>query len=114
MTINIFVLKGDLNAKIVVVRFFFCRVYMHFVCFDSLRPSQQNFSHVGTCLNILSINEKLPASKFQYFGKYIKQLFGYCFIHVSGHRQTGLKGQFNEPWNYGAREAHAFYVFLQF
>ena len=32
MTINIFVLKGDLNGKIVVVRFFFCRVY---VCFCS-------------------------------------------------------------------------------
>ena len=28
MTINIFVLKGDLNGKIVVVRFFFCRVYI--------------------------------------------------------------------------------------
>ena len=27
MTINIFVLKGDLNEKIVVVRFFFCGVY---------------------------------------------------------------------------------------
>ena len=27
MIINIFVLKGDLNGKIVVVRFFFCRVY---------------------------------------------------------------------------------------
>ena len=27
MTINIFVLKGDLNGKMVVVRFFFCRVY---------------------------------------------------------------------------------------
>ena len=27
MTINIFVLKGDLNGEIVVVRFFFCRVY---------------------------------------------------------------------------------------
>ena len=27
MTINIFVLKGDLNGKIVVVHFFFCRVY---------------------------------------------------------------------------------------
>ena len=26
MTIDIFVLKGDLNGKIVVVRFFFCRV----------------------------------------------------------------------------------------
>ena len=28
MTINIFVLKGDLNGKIVVVRFFFCWVYI--------------------------------------------------------------------------------------
>ena len=28
MTINIFVLKGDLNGKIVVVRFFFWRVYV--------------------------------------------------------------------------------------
>ena len=31
MTINIFVLKGDLNGKIVMVRFFFCRVYIHTV-----------------------------------------------------------------------------------
>ena len=29
MTINIFVLKGDLNGKIVVVRFFFCWVYVY-------------------------------------------------------------------------------------
>ena len=28
MTINIFALKGDLNEKIAVVRFFFCRVYL--------------------------------------------------------------------------------------
>ena len=28
MTINIFVLKGNLNEKIVMVRFFFCRVYI--------------------------------------------------------------------------------------
>ena len=31
MTINNFILKGDLNGKIVVVRFFFCRVYMDLV-----------------------------------------------------------------------------------
>ena len=30
MTINIFVLKGDLNGKIVVVHFIFCRVYNKF------------------------------------------------------------------------------------
>ena len=41
--------------------------------------------------NILSVNEKLPASKFQYFGKYIIQLFGYCYDHVSGQSQTGLE-----------------------
>ena len=28
MIINIFVLKGDLNEKIVLVCFFFCRVYL--------------------------------------------------------------------------------------
>ena len=41
--------------------------------------------------NIISVNEKLPASKFQYFGKYIIQLFGYCYDHVSGQSQTGLE-----------------------
>ena len=30
MIINISVLKGELNGKIVVVRFFFCRVYYDF------------------------------------------------------------------------------------
>ena len=42
-------------------------------------------------LNILSVNEKLPVSKFQYFGKYIIQLFGYCYVHFSGQRQAGLE-----------------------
>ena len=42
-------------------------------------------------VSILNVNEKLPASKFQYFGKYKIQLFGYCYVHVSGQRQTGLK-----------------------
>ena len=42
-------------------------------------------------LYILNVNEKLPASKFQYFGKYKKQLFSYCYVHVSGQRQTGLE-----------------------
>ena len=31
MTINIFVFKGDLNGKIVVVRFFFCWVYINII-----------------------------------------------------------------------------------
>ena len=41
--------------------------------------------------NILSVNEKLPVSKFRYFGKYIIQLFGYCYVYVSGQRQSGLE-----------------------
>ena len=43
------------------------------------------------CLYILSVYEKLPALKFQYFGKYIIQIFGYYYVHVSGKRQTGLE-----------------------
>ena len=40
---------------------------------------------------ILSVNEKLPVLKFRYFGKYIIQLFGYCWVHVSGQRQACLE-----------------------
>ena len=40
---------------------------------------------------ILSVNEKLPASKFDYYGKYIIHLFGYRYVYVSGQRQTGLE-----------------------
>ena len=40
---------------------------------------------------ILGVNEKLPVSKFQYFGKYIIQLFGYCYVYVPGQRQAGLE-----------------------
>ena len=35
---------------------------------------------------ILSVSEKLPVSKFRYFGKYIIQLYGYFYINVSGQR----------------------------
>ena len=35
---------------------------------------------------ILNVIEKLPATKFQYFGKNKIQLFGYCYVHVSGQR----------------------------
>ena len=42
-------------------------------------------------LDILNVNEKLPVSKFRYFGKYIIQLSGYFYVHVSGQQQTGLK-----------------------
>ena len=51
------------------------------------------FDNVTTNLkNILSANEKLPVSKFRYFGKYIIQLFGFCYVHVSGQQQTCLEG----------------------
>ena len=40
---------------------------------------------------ILSVNEKLPVSKFRYLGKYKTQLDGYFCIHVCGQRQTGLE-----------------------
>ena len=40
---------------------------------------------------ILNVNEKLPVSKFRYFGKYLMQLFGYYYVHVSGQRQAGLE-----------------------
>ena len=41
--------------------------------------------------NILSVSEKIPVSKFRYFGKYIIQLYGYFNVHVSGQRQTVLE-----------------------
>ena len=40
---------------------------------------------------ILSVNEKLPVSKFRYFGKYIIQLFGQSYVHVSYQQQAGLE-----------------------
>ena len=42
-------------------------------------------------LYILSVNEKLPVPKFRYFGKYMIQLFGYCYVHVSGQRHSDFE-----------------------
>ena len=42
-------------------------------------------------INKLSVSEKLPVSKFQYFGKYIMQLYSYFYVHVSGQGRTGLE-----------------------
>ena len=33
---------------------------------------------------ILSVSEKLPVPKCPYFGKYIIQLYGFFYVHVSG------------------------------
>ena len=46
---------------------------------------------------ILSVNEKLPVSKFRCFGKYIIQVDGYLYVHVSGQRQTGLEKKKTVP-----------------
>ena len=60
----------------------------------TLIMEQGDFALMASYLgrHILSINEKLPVSKFRYFGKYIIQLFGYCYIHVSGQQHAGLEG----------------------
>ena len=40
---------------------------------------------------ILSVNEKLPDRNLDISDIYLIQLFGYCYVHVSGHRQAGLE-----------------------
>ena len=59
------------------------------IMFVKLCASNNMHSYEGG--TILSVNEKLPVSKFRYFGKYIMQLFGYCYVHVSGQRQADLE-----------------------
>ena len=39
----------------------------------------------------VAVDEKLPVSKFRYFGKYIIQLDGYFCIYVSDQPWTGLE-----------------------
>ena len=55
----------------------------------SLYPSEAPIRQIQ---DILSVNEKLPVSKFRYFGKYIIQVFGYCKVHVSGQRHDSYTG----------------------
>ena len=72
MTINIFVLKGDLNGKIVVVRFFFCRVYkllgkaLHVFSFPQLKHVEGKFNntYVGSS-QIRQDNSKLALIPYQ-------------------------------------------------
>ena len=45
-------------------------------------------------LNILSVSEKLPVSKFLYLRKYIIQLYGCFNVYVSGQRGFGEIKQF--------------------
>ena len=69
MTINIFVLKGDLNGKNVVVRFFFCRVYFRVQTNFMDNGNITNSSYAremhlkqGIHLSIVTINLRLMAS----------------------------------------------------
>ena len=58
--------------------------------------------------NILIVNEKLPVSKFRYFGKYIIFLDGYFYVHVSAQRHTGLETK-KDPTSPGTM-AHVIHV----
>ena len=59
MTINIFVLKGDLNGKIVVVPFFFCRVYNRLFCCNP------TFYYVGMAFVTSASRYVTSASRYQ-------------------------------------------------
>ena len=73
MTINFFVLKGDLNGKIVVVCFFFCRVYLKT---DVIRCQFSNINFLNIVLKkkpvlnflqiILCSNSRYMLSKYPY------------------------------------------------
>ena len=66
--------------------------------------------------NILSVNEKLPTSKFRYFKKIydtaIWILLRSCFRSTTS--RFGEIKQLHKPWNYGASDARAFYFFCSF
>ena len=59
--------------------------------FRSISHNELSCQYAFILLYKLSVNEKLPVSKLRYFGKYIMQLFGYCYVHVSGQRQADLE-----------------------
>ena len=59
-----------------------------------------NFLSLYLKAYILSVNEKLPVSKFRYFGKYIIQLSStFSFVFLVNDKLVWKKYQFNEPWN---------------
>ena len=64
-------------------------------------------------LCILSINEKLPVSKFRYVGKCVIQLDDFFCIHVSGQRQTGFEknSSFTSPGTI-VHVMHVLFVFF--
>ena len=48
-----------------------------------------------TSIHVISygdtISEKFLVFKFQYFRKYMIQLYDYSYVHVSGQRHAGLE-----------------------
>ena len=64
MTINIFVSKGGLNGKIVVVRFFFCWVYNNTVLKDSMLNHCFLKKKSKTCREITEIIIYTEGKKF--------------------------------------------------
>ena len=88
------------------------KLCVHACAGSSVPNSSIIYDIFDTLIYILIVNEKLPASKFQYFGKFIIRLRLSCFWSTTNW--FGDIKQFHEPWNYGARVTRAFYVFSQF
>ena len=80
---------------------------------------ESNILRISKCIMfsghlILSVNEKLSESKFQYSGKYIIQFDGYFYVHVSGKRQTCLEKKGNNYTSHGTmvHMIHVLFVFF--
>ena len=69
MTLNIFVLKGALNGKIVVVRFFFCWVYIDIALlvgvFPGLKPREHFFYTSNYQIIVMFIKISLQAAQIR-------------------------------------------------
>ena len=77
------------------------------------RNNNKNYMSNKSPDNILGVNEKLPVSKFRYFGKYTIQLDGYFCNHVSGQRWTGLeKNNSSTIPGTMVHEMHVLFVFF--
>ena len=61
--------------------------YLYVSCSGSINSFGEERANLSAI--VYSVNEKIPVSKFRYFGKYIIHLDGYFYVHVSGQQQTG-------------------------
>ena len=103
MTINIFVLKGDLNGKIVVVRFFFCWVYImrdwkkKLLCENAknIIICRQKFHRVfvrETCFKrFLEFHETVSSNRTLL---YFLKLVSYFSRQLANHSSAISEGQF--------------------